>query len=104
METANLIHVGQICECHQIEVTFINSLVELGLVEVIILKNDKYILQDHLSDVEKMIRLHHELNINLEGIDTIYNLLNRIASLEEELNSAKNKLREFNIDVNNKTP
>lgn len=98
METANLIRVQQICECHHIEISFINSLVELGLIEVIILKNDPYILQDQLNDVEKMIRLHHELNINLEGIDTIYNLLKRIAYLEEELNSAKNKLKEFDIE------
>lgn len=98
METANLIRVQHICECHHIEISFISSLVEIGLIDVIILKNDSYISQNQLSDVEKMIRLHHELNINLEGIDTINNLLKRITYLEEELNSAKNKLKEFDIE------
>ncbi|MEX0997372.1 MAG: chaperone modulator CbpM [Flavobacteriaceae bacterium] len=98
MEKASLIRVEHICECHHIEISFINSLVDFGLIEVIISENDQYIPEYQLNDVEKMIRLHHELNINIEGIDTIYNLLKRITYLEEELNSAKNKLKEFDIE------
>lgn len=98
METANLIRVQHICECHQIEISFINSLVDFGLIDLIILKNDSYIPQNQLNDVEKMIRLHHELNINLEGIDTINHLLKRISYLEDALQSAQNKLKAFDIE------
>jgi hypothetical protein len=28
-----------------------------------------------IKDIEKMIRMHYELDINLEGMDAVYNLL-----------------------------
>ncbi len=97
MKTTDLILLQQLCECHQVELSFIHSLEELGLVEVVVIENDKYLAQNQLKDVEKMIRFHSELNINLEGIDAIYHLLNKIELLEQELLNAKNKLREFNV-------
>ncbi|MBK6338750.1 MAG: hypothetical protein IPN93_15995 [Bacteroidetes bacterium] len=45
-----------------------------------------------------MIRIHYELNINLEGIDAIFHLLNRIENLELELLTVKNKLQAFDIE------
>ena len=43
--------------------------------------------------IEKMIRMHHELDINIEGIDTVFNVLKKIEILQEELITTKNKLR-----------
>jgi hypothetical protein len=37
--------------------------------------------------------MHHELDINIEGIDTIFNLLKKIETLQEELIITKNKLK-----------
>ena len=46
----------------------------------------------HKKQVEKMIRLHYDLNINLEGVDVIYNLLNQVNSLKKEITDLQNKL------------
>lgn len=97
MDTHNLIRIETICESHNIENSFIVSLDELGLIEVTVVKKEMFISHEQLNNVERIIRLHRELNINLEGIDTICNLLERINYLEDELNRAKNKLREFNL-------
>ena len=40
-----------------------------------------------------MIRLHYDLNINLEGLDAVYNLLKRVENLQSEITSLHNKLR-----------
>ncbi|MDO9136514.1 MAG: chaperone modulator CbpM [Lutibacter sp.] len=40
-----------------------------------------------------MIRMHLDLNINIEGIDIAFNLLQKIDELENELISIKNRLR-----------
>jgi hypothetical protein len=40
-----------------------------------------------------MIRLHHELNVNAEGIDVVLNLLEKEMQLRQEVISLKNKLR-----------
>ena len=98
METKNLILIEQLSSHHNIEVSFINSLHEFGLIEVIIIENNKYLAHEQLKDVEKMIRLHYELHINMEGIDAIANLLLKIDNLQQDLITAKNKLKLFEED------
>ena len=99
MATTELILIQQICSCHDIELTFMKDLNELGLIEIYTIEDYKYIHEDQLKDLEKMIRMHRELNINIEGIDAIYNLQQRIDQLEQELTQSKNKLRAFNIET-----
>lgn len=98
METNNLILIEQLCIHHNIEFSFINTLQEFGLIEVIIIEDNKYIANEKIKDVEKMMRLHFELDINMEGIDAISNLLLQIDNLQKELISAKNKLRLYESD------
>ncbi len=98
METRDLILIEQFCMHHNIEFSFINSLHEFGLIEVIELNDAKYLANEQLKDVEKMMRLHYELDINMEGIDAITNLLKQIDDLQRELIATQNKLRLFEID------
>ena len=98
METNNLILIEQLCIHHNIEFSFINTLQEFGLIEVIIIEDNKYLANEKIKDVEKMMRLHFELDINMEGIDAISNLLQQIDNLQKELISAKNKLRLYGND------
>jgi len=92
METKNLISIQQFCKHYNIPSTFINALQEYQLVEIIVTKSDNYLKMTQLHEVEKMIRLHYDLDINLEGIDAIYNLLKQVESLQDEITSLKNKL------------
>ena len=98
METKNLILIEQLCSLHNIEVSFINSLHEFGLIEVVVIEDTKYLSHEQLKDVEKMMRLHYELDINMEGVDAITNLLLQIDDLQQELIAAKNRLRLFEND------
>ncbi len=45
-----------------------------------------------------MIRLHHELNVNIEGIDVVFNLLEKEKELREELIALKNRLKLYEND------
>ncbi|HUM50364.1 MAG TPA: chaperone modulator CbpM, partial [Chitinophagales bacterium] len=51
-----------------------------------------YIHQDKITDVEKIVRLHQELEINMVGIDAIFHLLQKLNEKENELIQLKNKL------------
>lgn len=95
METKDLILIKHFCTNHGIEFSFIDSLNEFGLVEVIIHEDNKYLPQDQLKDVEKMMRMHYDLDINMEGIDVISQLLKRINGLQQELLTTQNKLKLF---------
>ena len=91
----DLILVEQFCLHHNIDVTFITALQDFGLVEVVIVEDRTYLPQEQLLAVEKMMRLHYELEINLQGIDAIGHLLQRIEALQQELTTTRNKLMSF---------
>lgn len=98
MERENLILINQFCEHHTIEPSFIHSLVEQSIIEVVEIEENFYFHEDSLEKVEKIIRLHIDLSINIEGLDVIMQLLEKIENLEEELKTTKNKLKLFEID------
>lgn len=93
METRDLILIEHFCTNHDIEFSFLDSLHEFGLIEVIIHEDQKYLHQEQLKEVEKMMRMHYELDINIEGIDVISHLLKRIHNLQDELRITQNKLK-----------
>ncbi len=95
MSSKNLIQIKQFCVYHEIEYTFIMELYNYGLVEIIIQEEDEYLQPEQLPAIEKMIRMHYDLKINLEGIDAIYHLLNKIEALQQNLTATQNKLRLF---------
>ncbi|MAX69740.1 MAG: MerR family transcriptional regulator [Flavobacteriaceae bacterium] len=95
MKDKNYISLPDLCAHHQIEMSFFNGLNDNGLIEILSVEKTYCIHQDYIADVEKMIRLHRDLNLNFEGIDTVFNLLNKIDQLQSELISTKNRLRRY---------
>ena len=95
MEHADLIVLDEFCTSHQVEVSFVRSLEEYGLVQTIIVNETLCVPGNELSKLEQIIRLHRELNINSEGIDVIMNLLQRIEHMQGEITELKNRLNFF---------
>jgi hypothetical protein len=93
MTTEQLIPVKAFCTGHHIELSFIQSLHESGLIEITIIEEDSFVHTDQLEQLEKIIRWHYEMDINIEGIETITHLLEQINSMQEEIAELKNKLR-----------
>lgn len=88
----NLIPIATLCAHYQVNDHFFNNLEANGLVEIQTVEEVSYVGQDAIYQIEKIIRIHHELEINLEGIDAVLNLLEKIDSLQNELIMAKNRL------------
>ena len=93
MNSKNLIQIKQFCVYHEIEHTFITELHNYGLIKIIFFEEDEYLQPEQLPAVEKMIRLHSDLKINLDGLDVIANLLDKIEVLQQNLTVTQNKLR-----------
>lgn len=98
MELKDFIPIVQLCEHYSVEISFFDELQEEGLISITTLEQTSYLHQDKISDVEKMIRIHQELNINTEGIDAVFNLLQKIDSLQNELNKLHNRLSLYEND------
>jgi hypothetical protein len=73
-------------------VSFFNDLNEMGLIEIQEIEEIPYIHNDAIYEIEKIIRVHHELEVNLEGVDVVLNLLKKIDSLQKELVAVRNRL------------
>ncbi|MCX6266688.1 MAG: chaperone modulator CbpM [Bacteroidetes bacterium] len=93
MHTENLIALDEFCTSHNIEISFISSLQQTGLIEISTVEDTGFIDNGQLLQLEKLLRFHYDLDINLEGIETITHLLQRIDSLQEEIVSLRNRLR-----------
>lgn len=86
------IEIEAFCEHHDIEFSFINALQEVGLLQIVTVEERLVIPTENLAEVEKMIRLHYDLGINLEGIDVVFNLLHKLQMMQIEINSLRNRL------------
>ena len=91
MEHGNLIPVKDFCTYHQIEYSFLDSLQSSGLISVTAVQQQIFLPEDELQRVEKFIRLHYDLDINVEGLETISYLLDKMEKLQNELRELKNK-------------
>lgn len=92
MEAQELIIVDVFCQEYQIEINLINDLEAFGLIETIVQNDNKYLDKNQLVHVEKILRLHNELNINKEGIEIILDLLEKEKQLLSEIKYLKNRL------------
>jgi hypothetical protein len=93
MQTENLIAVNEFCINHNIEFSFISSLQQSGLIEITTIEEKGFIDPGQIQQLEKIVRLYYELDINLEGIETITHLLLRINTMQDEIVMLRNRLR-----------
>jgi hypothetical protein len=92
MDSKNLVAIDEFCTSHEIEISFISSLRESGLIEITTISEGDFIETEQLKQLEKFMHLYYELDINLEGIETINYLLQRMNSLHDEIRGLRNKL------------
>jgi hypothetical protein len=93
MNKQSLIPRDTLCSQYNIEISFVETLDKMGLIRIEIIEQTHFIHQDQIGDLEKIIRLHDELNVNLEGIDVVFNLLEKERQLKSELSTLRNRLR-----------
>jgi hypothetical protein len=98
MKTEYLIAVDEFCANHNIEVSFVRSLQQSGLIEITVVEECGFIDGDQLGSLEKFTRMHYDMDINLEGIETITHLLQQINSMHDEIISLRNRLRFYELN------
>jgi chaperone modulatory protein CbpM len=88
----NLITVNDFCVYHNVEYTFIDYLADAGLVKVATVNKTSCIPLDEIQKLERLVRLHNELEINEPGLATINNLLQKIEDMQQEMSVLKSRL------------
>jgi hypothetical protein len=95
MQTEEMISADEFCIHYNIEKSFIYSLKESGLLEIIIIEEKVFVPAHELNQLEKLVRLYYEMDINLEGIETITYLLKRMNEMQQQIMHLKNKLSTY---------
>lgn len=93
---ADMITLNEFCTSHQIEISFVQSLEDYGLVTTIVIDQTMYIDASELPKLERIVRLHQELNINPEGLDVIDHLLQQMQDMQHEITQLRNRLDFYN--------
>lgn len=94
----DVIIVSEYCQKCHIDPSFILLLEEGGLIEISQEKGERYLITSQLRDLEQYTRMYYDLSINIEGIDAIHHLLNRMRTLREEISHLRDKLRIYESD------
>jgi chaperone modulatory protein CbpM len=93
MENEKLVTATDFCSCYNIDISFIQSLSEFGLIETTEISQQLFISADDLWKLEQIVTLHYQLDINLEGVEAISHLLQKIQDMQTEIIALKNRLR-----------
>ncbi|GAB4037124.1 chaperone modulator CbpM [Spirosoma jeollabukense] len=92
MHPNQLISVSEFCVHHHIEIAFVQTLEQQGLVDTILIEQSVYVQPEELPRLEKFVRLHQDLSIHPEDLDVVDDLLERLEQLQCQITRLQNRL------------
>ena len=92
MAEEEIIALETYCSYYQVEMEFIRTLEEYGLISIRYEETKGFIRKEDVAQLERFSRLHYDLNINVPGIDALQHLLEKIRALQEETENLRNRL------------
>ena len=95
MQNDDLVSADDFCAYYSVNIGFVQSLHQMGLVEIVSVQEKLHLSQDQLPRLEQFLRLYSDLSINPEGIDVVCNLLEKIKSMQAEILLLRNKLERY---------
>lgn len=80
-----LVKIIDVCRSYRIESTFVRDLHENGLIELVSVEEEEFIDEEELGQLEQYSTWHYDLELNLQGIEVVRHLLDRIEQLQLEI-------------------
>ena len=98
MQQDDLVVLTEFCTHYNVEFSFVHTLKQHGLIEIVTIDGTGYIEADQLGYLEKLVRLHYHMDINIEGIETITYLLQRMNEMQQKIVQLSNRLSRYEND------
>lgn len=92
MKSQTHISLKTFCQHYQVEASFVHSMHEYELIQIEVEQGESFLRKDELPVLEKMVRLHQELQINPEGIQAVHQLLQHVEALQQQVQQLLRKL------------
>nr|WP_299036065.1 chaperone modulator CbpM [uncultured Tenacibaculum sp.] len=93
MSNKELISIQKVIVHHNLDEQFIESIESFQLIEFVVKDTNKYVYVEQLPTLEKIIRLYYDLEVNMQGIDVINNMLDRMDMMRKTIQQLENKLK-----------
>ncbi len=84
---------------YNIEIHFLDSLEEFGLLKTFEEDHIKYIYYEELPNLERFANWHYDLEVNLPGLEIIHDLLLKMDNLLKE----NRNLSQYKLKLNSST-
>lgn len=95
MGATAFIGIKEFCINYGIEESFVFDLQEYEVIQIKLIDDEPHLPEQELPILEKMIRMHQELDINPQGLQAIYHLLEKVNELQEEVTLLNRRLNRF---------
>ena len=92
MTLQKYIRITDFCQGHALEETFLYQLQEVELIEILEVERHPVIPQSQLDRLERLVRLHRDLEIGPQGLLDVDHLLGRMEKLREEVLELRRRL------------
>lgn len=93
MEEKTLFLVSEVCKYHQTTISFIHQLRDNELIEITTIKEEEFLDENALTQTEQFIRLHHDLSLNMDALEVVSHLLEKIKTMQNEMQELRNQLK-----------
>ncbi|MBC2840041.1 chaperone modulator CbpM [Robiginitalea sp. SC105] len=95
MDQERYILIRDFCQGHSLDEQFVFELQKVELVRIVEVGQDPAIPHSELHRLERMVRLHRDLDIGPQGLQAVQHLLDRLERLQEELLQLRRKVNRY---------
>ncbi|MDM9630719.1 chaperone modulator CbpM [Robiginitalea aurantiaca] len=95
MNVKKYIRITDFCKGHALEESFLVSLHEIELIDIREVESERVIPKRDLRRLERLVRLHRDLEISPQGLLAVDHLLNRMEVLQEEVLELRRRLNRW---------
>ncbi|MFN3019449.1 chaperone modulator CbpM [Chryseobacterium sp. TY3] len=92
------ISIEEIIRIYNVDHSFVHALIDSELLHPQTENSVQYIIHDELSDFEKFMNWHYDLEVNLQGIEIINDMLRKVRHLQTENRNLLQRLQVTRFD------
>lgn len=95
MAKEKYIRISDFCRGHALEESFLQYLQEFELIQILEVEQESVIPHQDLDRLERLVRLHQDLEISPHGLLAVDHLLQRMSELQEEILELRRRLNRW---------
>ncbi len=95
MAARKYIYIRDFCQGHSLEEAFLRELQENELLSIEEVDSQPAFPRRELQQLERLVRLHRDLDLGPQGLQVVQQLLDRLDQMEQELWQLRRRLRRW---------